>query len=108
MTLFVVRKYKVNSRRVRGKTCVLLGCNPACSGDSERMFQDNLRSPLQGSRGLLDSCGWDGCVVLEDWNYRLSGTSVRSNHSTLRSVPEERRPHLYRGGGLISHRVRGI
>ena len=58
---------------------------------------------------LLDSCRWVRYVVLEDGNYRLSGKSVRSYHSTMRNVPEERcRCHLYCGGSLKSHRFGGI
>jgi hypothetical protein len=42
------------------------------------------------------------CLTLEDGTDRLSETSVRNYHSTLRKIPEERGSHLHRNRNLRS------
>jgi hypothetical protein len=83
-------------------------CTQRMVVNSNGCFRTTYRSPLKGPRNLLDFCRWDRYVVLEDGNYRLPGTSVRSYHSTVRNAPEEHRSHLYRCESLKSHKFGGI
>jgi hypothetical protein len=51
--------------------------------------QDNIRNLLY-------------CLTLEDGTDNLSRNVGKNYHSALRNIPEERRSHLRRGGGLKS------
>jgi hypothetical protein len=66
--------------RVVDEICAVLGCYAAYSGNSVPMFRDNLSVP--SSRGK------------KIWPIGCPETSVQSQHSALRNIPEERRSHV--------------
>jgi hypothetical protein len=73
----------------RGRAVALLGCYAPLIGSYLPTFRDSLMVHLQGSSSPRNGTN------------RLS-RNVGNYQSTLRNIPAEQIPHLYRGGSLKS------
>jgi hypothetical protein len=93
----------MNSTDWHSKICALLRYYAASSGNPPPTFRDNVAVPSSRAKKSFSS--------RTSWPFKMGPiccpeTSVEDYHSTPRNIPEQRRPHQYRGGRLKALKFR--